>query len=1230
MKHKVIVVIIAISLLNVHFIFSQKREYLREIGVFGTKPGQLNKPLDVGWDKADNLYIVDAGNSRLQIFDKEGQFVSLIEKDRGEEFKSIVSTVVSPGGNVYLLDKDKGGILIFTYRGQLMGKFGKKGSAPGELKNPSSLLIHNDLIYVADSGNSRLQIFTLEGIYVEEIKIPSSRVKNIKDIAVDVSGNIYLLDGGKNSVVKLDKRYNFVLSFGKKGIKNNELFSPQSIAVDKYGYVYVADDSTYKVKKFDREGNFYEAWGTFGRGYAQFQKLIKIRIDSVSNRLFTVDETGNKIQVFRLTEGASVLPQILGKVMVFQKTSSSIDCPGMFISNHQEVICAKDVEINVLDQNKNSQRKIILDKDYRIKKMNISFVEEIFFTSPEGFFKIDQKNRLTKIAPDYLREPTSLYVEENGLIYVFDNFYKKIFVINSEGKLQSTVGDNITLKEVRALHRDEDKNLYVLLREKILKFSPPGNFLLDIRLPNVSFFTFALDRKKNIFLGAADHILIMDSSGNKILKFGKEGKDIHLDFQRIKDIFLRKNNLFVWDEGSKRLKVFKLMYYLLPPSKLSAVGGMKEIKLNWEVTEDAYYYEIYRSENQKGPYYFLSKSYQNFYRDVNLPNHTTYFYKVSAVSEDDSPSDFSLCVSAATLKLIPSSVAEVVAYPRIKEIKINWSAVVEEFIQYYKIHRSENILGRYKEVATTRDVVYIDKELSDEKTYYYKISAVGEDGETMSDKVAWATTLSPLQTLPPLEIIKAEISPIFPANYKQYLNHPPGKITLKNNTDNKFTSIKVSVLVKKYSPVVVDKIISEILPQQVLDVTLPMSFSEEILNVSHTISSVVELKISYYLNEKEKIITQNIPILIYSRNSVIWDEEEKIALFITPEDTLISQFVRGIISQYPDTPSYVNSAIFQSLVIFNALGKYGIRYVEDPNTPYQEVSEDRGKIDTVLFPSELLKGKTGDCDDIVSLLASLLENIGIKTAVIDVPSHIFLMFDTGVSVDDREEIGPADSFIPYQNTWWVPVETTLIGQSFFDAYLVGLSQYKKWKADEKIKIIEVQSAWRKYNPPSLLSPLISLNVPLREEIEKIYSFDLNQIVDLKIEGLISEYKATAENNPQDIFSLLQIGIIYGENRKLHSAEIYFKKVLDISPNDASAWCNLGNIYLLQANYEMARQHYEKAYLIDPQDIRLLVNLSIVHLFLGNREAARNLFNQAISRDKKIPEEYEELNLLLKY
>jgi len=121
----------------------------------------------------------------------------------------------------------------------------------------------------------------------------------------------------------------------------------------------------------------------------------------------------------------------------------------------------------------------------------------------------------------------------------------------------------------------------------------------------------------------------------------------------------------------------------------------------------------------------------------------------------------------------------------------------------------------------------------------------------------------------------------------------------------------------------------------------------------------------------------------------------------------------------------------KAMIISAALDIYGLAYAQDPATPYAEFSNTDTAVDFLQFPNQTLEYKGGDCDDLSILFCALLESVGIETAFITVPGHIFAAFRLeGDEKSVLAAISNRNDFILRNGGVWVPVEVTSISGGF--------------------------------------------------------------------------------------------------------------------------------------------------------------------------------------------------------
>ena len=145
--------------------FTKDGNFVKTWGQTGSGQGQFNQIRGIASDSAGNLYVADAGNNRIQVFDGEGTFKSQITGIGTPQ-----AICVSGGATQYLYSSnsndpestDNGEIYKVQLNGQVVGKFGKAGKLPKEfgIVNAIDCRTENDL-WVGEVWNWRAQKVTL-------------------------------------------------------------------------------------------------------------------------------------------------------------------------------------------------------------------------------------------------------------------------------------------------------------------------------------------------------------------------------------------------------------------------------------------------------------------------------------------------------------------------------------------------------------------------------------------------------------------------------------------------------------------------------------------------------------------------------------------------------------------------------------------------------------------------------------------------------------------------------------------------------------------------------------------------------------------------------------------------------------------------------------------------------------------------------------------------------------
>lgn len=209
-------------------------------------------PIGVVSDRIGNIYVSDSVLKRVIVLNKEGKYSR--EIGSSEMFVRPTGLAVDEE-RIFVVDTLGHCVLVFKKEdGKILFKFGRNGSAKGEFNYPTNIFVdRNNLIYVMDSLNFRVQIFDRTGMFISsfgKLGDGSGDFSKPKGIAVDSEGHIYVVDALHDNVQIFDRSGNFLLSFGKTGRREGEMTLPSGLFVDEDDRIYISDTYNSRLQIF--------------------------------------------------------------------------------------------------------------------------------------------------------------------------------------------------------------------------------------------------------------------------------------------------------------------------------------------------------------------------------------------------------------------------------------------------------------------------------------------------------------------------------------------------------------------------------------------------------------------------------------------------------------------------------------------------------------------------------------------------------------------------------------------------------------------------------------------------------------------------------------------------------------------------------------------------------------------------------------------------------------------
>ena len=217
-------------------VFDADRKFIRSFGQQGAEKGQLQHPRGVAISTDGLLYVTHSYG--VDVMKDDGVFMQRI----GHGTLNQPWDVAVHKGEVFVADTSNHHVAVFSQDGEHIRTIGSQGTGPGQFNIPTGVAISPDgELYVSDRSNGRVQVLTPQGVYIRE--------------------------------------------FGK-----GQLSSPQKLLFSRDKHVLVADQLNSRVAVFNQDGALVSSLPCA-------QKPLGLAVDTKGN-LLVACYTGKCVQIF--------------------------------------------------------------------------------------------------------------------------------------------------------------------------------------------------------------------------------------------------------------------------------------------------------------------------------------------------------------------------------------------------------------------------------------------------------------------------------------------------------------------------------------------------------------------------------------------------------------------------------------------------------------------------------------------------------------------------------------------------------------------------------------------------------------------------------------------------------------------------------------------------------------------------------------------------------------------
>jgi DNA-binding beta-propeller fold protein YncE len=290
-------------------VFGPDGTFRREVGIAGTRPGELSAVGSLAVAGDGSLLVADGASNRVVRFDANGALmnswggsgtdVGSFHFGAGGGNSAAAGGGLAASGNVvYVADTGNDRVQRFT----IDGGHGAEIVAPGTLANPRGVAVRGSRMAVADDQHHRIVVFDTGGHVLRTVGTgPGTMPGQLNfpyGVGFDPQGRLFVADDLNHRVVRYSSGpdYPYKARWGSYGTAPGQLAYPRGLAVGSGGSVYVANTGDDRIDVFDRGGGLLRSFGSSGRAAGQFDEPLGVAADASGIRAVT-DAVNGRVEL---------------------------------------------------------------------------------------------------------------------------------------------------------------------------------------------------------------------------------------------------------------------------------------------------------------------------------------------------------------------------------------------------------------------------------------------------------------------------------------------------------------------------------------------------------------------------------------------------------------------------------------------------------------------------------------------------------------------------------------------------------------------------------------------------------------------------------------------------------------------------------------------------------------------------------------------------------------------
>ena len=281
---------------------SYRKRYINQIksirwpSKIKTNGGKMGRMSGIGyrmdgiWAAADcsnnTIHVCGANNELIMIFGCKGKAINQFNCPFGVTFDDAGCLYVSEYGNHRVQKFDPN----FEY----MLHFGEEGENDGQLIHPMGIVAYKNKVYVADSANSRVAVFSTDGTFY--CNIVGGCLHNPCDVTIsNKSHRLFITDSCSIHVYSLEGENCYISSFTDFGPGRSHLTGLALASNDHF--IFVANGVKHQICVLNKSGKYVYSFGN-NKGHVRFNRPQGVAFSSNGKTLLVSDHGNQRIMLF--------------------------------------------------------------------------------------------------------------------------------------------------------------------------------------------------------------------------------------------------------------------------------------------------------------------------------------------------------------------------------------------------------------------------------------------------------------------------------------------------------------------------------------------------------------------------------------------------------------------------------------------------------------------------------------------------------------------------------------------------------------------------------------------------------------------------------------------------------------------------------------------------------------------------------------------------------------------